>query len=72
MCKIADRIREEGREEGRLEGMIESIMELLEELGQIPQRIVEHIKAEDNPDILSKWHKSAARATSIAEFEANM
>ena len=68
MCEIADRIREEGR----LRGMADAIMELLEELGQVPQRIVELIRAEDNLGVLSRWLKSAARAGSIAEFEANM
>ena len=76
MCEIADRIRNEGREEGknvgRLESRIEDIIELLEELGQVPQRIVGLIRAEDNLSVLSRWHKSAARAGSIAEFEANM
>ena len=76
MCEIADRIRNEGREEGknagRLESRIEDILELLAELGQVPQRIVELIRAEDNLGVLSRWHKSAARAGSIAEFEANM
>ena len=68
MCKAF----EDYRLEGKLEGKIESIMELLEELGQVPLRIVELIQAEDDPDIISRWHKSAAKATSIAEFEANM
>ena len=68
MCEIADRIRNEGR----LEGKIEDILELLEELGQVPQRIVGLIRAEDNLGVLSRWHKSAAKAGSIAEFEANM
>ena len=72
MCEIADRIREEGKSAGRLESRIEDILELLEELGQVPQRIVELIRAEDNLGVLSRWHKSAARAGSIAEFEANM
>ena len=63
---------EDMKAEGKIEGKIEDIMELLEDFGQIPPRIVEIIQAEDNPDILSKWHKSAARAASIAEFEANM
>ena len=84
MCEIADRIREEGREEGRKEGRkegksigrlesrIEDILELLEELGQVPQRIVELIRAEDDLGVLSRWHKYAAKARSIAEFEANM
>ena len=76
MCEIADRIRNEGREEGksagRLESRIEDVLELLGELGQVPQRIVELIRAEDNLGVLSRWLKSAARATSITEFEANM
>ena len=72
MCEIADRIRKEGREEGRLRGMADAIMELLEELGHVPQRLVELIREEDNLGVLSRWHKSAAKAGSIAEFEANM
>ena len=68
MCEIADRIRNEGR----LEGMVDAILELLEEFGQVPQRIVEIIDAEDNLGVLSRWLKSAAKAGSIAEFEANM
>ena len=72
MCKAFEDYRLEGKEEGRLESKIEDIMELLEEFGQVPPRIVELIKAEDNPDRLSRWHKSAAKATSIMEFEANM
>ena len=76
MCEIADRIRNEGKIEGRNEGKheskIEDILELLEDLGQVPQRIVELIKTEDNMNVLSRWLKSAARAGSIAEFEANM
>ena len=68
MLKAFEDMRLEGREEGK----IESIMELLEEFGQVPPRIVELVKAEDDPDILSRWHKSAARAGSIVEFEANM
>lgn len=76
MCEIADRIRNEGREEGRKEGrmrgMVDAILELLEELGQVPQRIVDLISAEDNLSVLSRWLKSAAKAASIAEFEANM
>ena len=60
------------REEGRLEGMMEATLEILEELGQVPQRIVELINSQDNIDVLSRWLKSAARAGSIAEFEAKM
>ena len=70
--KFERTIREEGREEGRLEGMMEATLELLEELGQVPQRIVELINSQDSTETLSRWHKTAAKAESIAEFEANM
>lgn len=72
MIKAFEDYRLEGKMEGKIEGKIESILELLEDLGQVPQRIVEHIKEENDPDILRRWHKSAAKAASIAEFEANM
>ena len=76
MCEITDRIRnegkEEGRAEGRVEGMMGAILELLEEIGQVPRRIAELIQAEHDLSVLSRWHKVAARASSIAEFEANM
>lgn len=80
MCEITDRIRNEGkeegrvegREEGRVEGMMGAILELLEEIGQVPRRIAELIQAEHDLGVLSRWHKIAAKASSIAEFEANM
>lgn len=78
MCEIADRIRREGKEEGRkegkylgrIEGKIEDILELLEDFGSVPQRIIGRICQETDPEQLSRWHKCAARATSIEEFEA--
>ena len=63
---------EDYRLEGKIEGKIEGILELLEELGQVPERIVELIKSEDDSSVLSGWLKSAAKAASIEEFEANM
>ena len=68
MCEIADRIRQEGH----IEGKIESILELLEELGNIPKQLMQRISKETNSEVLSKWHKYAAKATSFAEFEAKM
>lgn len=72
MLKAFEDMRLEGKIEGKIEGRIESIMELLEEFGQVPPRIAELIQAEDNLNVLSRWHKAAARATSIADFETNM
>lgn len=80
MCEITDRIRREGKEEGRkegrilgrLEGKADYILELLEDLGQIPQWVVHRIRQETDMEQLSKWHKCAARVSSIAEFESKM
>ncbi len=76
MCEIADRIRREGREEGRSLGRlaikIVDILELLEDFGQIPQRILLRIRQETDMELLGKWHKCAARASRIAEFETKM
>ena len=68
MCKAF----EDMRMEGKMEGKRESIMELLEEFGQIPQQVAEMISSQDSIDVLSRWLKTAAKAESIAEFEANM
>ena len=68
MCKAF----EDMRLEGKIEGKIEDILELLEELGQVPPRITEMISSQDSIDVLSRWFKSAVKAESIAEFEANM
>ena len=68
MCEIADKIRQEGL----IEGKIESILELLEELGNIPKQLIQRIRKETNSEVLSKWHKYAAKASSLAEFEAKM
>ena len=63
---------EDMRLEGKIEGKIKSIMELLEELRQVPQQVAEMISSQDSIDVLSRWLKTAAKAESIAEFEANM
>lgn len=60
------------RKEAKIEGKIESILEFLEEYGQVPQRIVDLIRAEDDLSVLSRWIKVASGAASIEEFEANM
>ena len=46
--------------------------ELLEEFGQVPPQVAEMISSQDSIDVLSRWLKTAAKAESIAEFEANM
>lgn len=72
MCEIADKIRKEGEDAGRLKSKTEDVLELLEELGQIPQYMIQRICQETNLDVLSRWLKNAAKASSISEFEGNM
>ena len=64
--------RRKGIEQGIEQGMINAITELLEELGQVPQQVMELIRAQDDPAVLSRWIKAAAKAANIAEFERNM
>ncbi len=72
--KIEGRI--EGKIEGRIEGILETkisdIFELLEDKGEIPQSLKGKISAETDLDVLSKWHKAAAYADSIDEFEKSI
>ena len=72
--------RAEGKAEGRAEGLIEgcakgkaeSILELLEDLSPVPAIIQKRIMAEKNLEILKRWHKQAAKAESIEQFQAAM
>lgn len=71
-----DREREEGKIEGIIEGIIEGkiedILELLGDIGFVPDDIRVRIEAIDDLDELKRLHKIAAKAGSIAEFEAAM
>ena len=67
-----DREREEGKIEGIIEGKIEDILELLGDIGFVPDDIRVRIEAIDDLDELKRLHKIAAKAGSIAEFEAAM
>ena len=44
------------------------ILELLEDYGNIPESLKERLQETDDPDVLKKWHKLAAKANSIEEF----
>lgn len=76
MCEIVDRIRQEGKKEGKaegkIEGKIEDILELLAELGKIPAKLMRQISQEKDLNILGRWLRCAASATSISEFEIKM
>jgi len=65
--KIEGRI--EGRTEGKVEDRIEATLELLEELGRVPEQLEQTIRQQKDLDLLKKWHKFAASATAIEDFE---
>ena len=59
----------EGKIEGRAEGRIEATLELLEELGEISEQLEQKIREQSDLNVLRKWHKAAASATGIEDFE---
>lgn len=62
-------IRKESREEGILLGKAYGIIELLEEVGEVSDSLRNLILEQNDADMLRKWHKAAAKAQSIEEFE---
>lgn len=73
---IEDAIKEDAFKEGRAEGHLErsrqDIMDLLEEWGEIPRDIHSRIYAEEDAEVLRKWHKAAARTENFDDFRVEM
>ena len=61
--------RAEGWKDGRAEGKAEAVIELLEDLGELSNSLKTCIMEQTDLELLRKWHKAAARAESIEEFE---
>lgn len=53
----------------RAEGKAEYIIELLEDVGEVPDSLRYLIMSQTDFTVLSRWHKLAARTTSIEAFE---
>lgn len=62
----------DGKLEGLTEGKALSILELLEDIGQVPAVLRETILNQQNQSVLTQWHKLAAKARDIAEFESQI
>ncbi len=60
---------EEGLERGITQGKAMSILELLDELGEVSEELKDRILGENQTEVLSKWHKLAAKADSMKAFE---
>ena len=70
-----DRIYYERRDAARdaakdatLNTKVQDICELLEDYGPLPDKLMSTLTSEQDLTTLKKWHKLAARATSIEEF----
>ncbi|MDO4523407.1 MAG: hypothetical protein Q4B57_09725 [Eubacteriales bacterium] len=59
--------RIEDKIEGNLEGKIEYIIELPEDLGTVSDELSKRLRKETDLATLKKWHKLAARATSVED-----
>lgn len=62
----------QGISRGIVQGKVEDILELLEDYGSVPEQLTEKILAQQDVEILKKWHKLAAKVTSIEEFIEKM
>ncbi|MDE5894058.1 MAG: hypothetical protein K2H45_14160, partial [Acetatifactor sp.] len=75
---------EDGVEAGRIEGIAEgkslgdiirsrqAILDLLEDLGDIPGDIQSRIDAEEDTQVLRRWHKAAAKSVNFDAFREKM
>lgn len=45
---------------------------MLEELGEVPEELKDRILRETQAEVLSKWHKWAAKADSMKAFEKHI
>ena len=77
MCSSFERLlnkekadgRAEGWKDGRAKGKAEAVIELLEDLGDLSDSLKACIMEQTDLELLKKWHKAAAKAKSIEEFE---
>ena len=69
MCKAWEEQRLYDRAEGKAEGKAEATIELLEEIGEPPSALRKLIMEQTDLEVLRRWHKLAARAESIEDFE---
>lgn len=69
MCTAVREWREELLAEGKAEGKAEAILDLLDDLGTVPEKVKNLVYGQTDLNILRDWHKKAARANCLEEFE---
>lgn len=55
--------------QGREEEQAEAVIELLEEVGELPGALRQLIMRQKDIEVLRRWHRFAAKAQSIEEYE---
>ncbi|MDQ2085827.1 hypothetical protein RBH29_05175 [Herbivorax sp. ANBcel31] len=65
---LKNKYLDKGIEKGMEKGKMESILELLEEISDVPQELEQTIRKQKDMEKLRKWHKLAAKVSSIDEF----
>lgn len=58
-----------GRAQGKAEGKAEDILELLADIGEVSDELRRQIMKQKDIDVLSAWHRLAARSRTVKEFE---
>ena len=53
---------------GQKDGRRQDIMDLLEDKGEIPGDICDRIYAQEDTEVLRKWHRMAAKAENFDDF----
>ena len=66
---LLNREKAEGKEEGKAEGKAEAVLELLEDIGEPSEILKNYVMKQTDLEVLRRWHKAAAKADSIKEFE---
>lgn len=73
VCSSFERLLNKEKAEGKLEGQTkeraDAVIELLEEIGEPSKELQKYIMDQTDLEVLRCWHKTAARAKNIEEFE---
>ena len=72
MCSSFERLLNKEKAEGRAEGKAEAVIELLEDIGELSESLRNHIMEQTDLELLRRWHKAAAKAKSIEDFEQSV
>jgi len=70
--KFEEIIADERKEAATINTYIHNIMDLLEDLGAVPTELHRKLEVTEDAELLKKYHKLAARVSSIDEFIEKM